>query len=166
MPKADSPRELPPWWIGKDGSEIAMPKFRLDRNWTPTGKQVEEMIYNCMHNKNYVDYQVHKYFGTTRPKDIMQKWNNDIKLYTGTDPVVKPAFVTPRSTPSWRRFHEYVVTDGVPIFHTDFDLKVPIRPSQAENFSAASNRGILVTVLSTIDLSLIRSVRQLDWRLH
>jgi hypothetical protein len=96
----------------------------------------------------------------------MQKWNNDIKLYTGTDPVVKPAFVTLRSTPSWRRFHEYVVTDDVPIFHTDFDLKVPIRPSQAENFSAASNRGILVTVLSTIDLSLIRSVRQLDWRLH
>ena len=57
--------------------------------------QVEEMpvIYNCMHNENYVEYQLRKYFGTTRPNDIMQKWNNDIKLYTGTDPVVKPAFV-------------------------------------------------------------------------
>ena len=45
MPKADLPRELPSWWIGNDGSDIVMPKFRLDRNWTPTGKQVEEMIY-------------------------------------------------------------------------------------------------------------------------
>ena len=70
-----------------------MPKFRLHSNRTPTGKQVEEMIYNFMHNENYVGYQARKYFGTTRPNDIMQKWNNDIKLYTGTDPVVKPAFV-------------------------------------------------------------------------
>ena len=54
----------------------------------------------------------------------------------------------------------YVVTDGVPIFHADFDLKVPIRPSQAEKFTQApaSNRGIRVTMLSTSDLSLIHSI--------
>ena len=58
----------------------------------------------------------------------------------------------------------YVVTDGVPIFHADFDLKVPIRPSQAEKFThaPASNRGTRVTMLSTSDLSLIQSMRQLD----
>ena len=143
-----------------------MPKFRLDRNWTPTGKQVEEMIYNFVHNENYVEYQLRNYFGTTQPNDVMQKWNNDTKLYTGTDPVqvVKPAFVTPCSTPSWKRFHDYVVTDGVPTFHADFDLKVPIRPSQAEKFThaPASNRGTRVTMLSTSDLSLIQSMRQLD----
>ncbi len=86
-------------------------------------------------------------------------------MYTCTDPVVKPAFVTPRSTPSWKGFHDYVVIDGVPTFHADFDLKVPIRPSQGENFTAASNQGIRVTVLSTGDLSLIRSVSHLDWQL-
>ena len=56
----------------------------------------------------------------------------------------------------------YVVTDGVPIFHADFDLKVPIRPSQAEKFTQApastSNRGIRVTMLSTSDLLLIHSI--------
>ncbi len=78
-PKAESlPRELPAWWIGNNGSDIVMPKFRVDGYWTPTGKQVEEMIYNCMHNTSYVGHQVYKYFGTTRPNDIMQKWNNDI----------------------------------------------------------------------------------------
>jgi hypothetical protein len=142
-----------------------MPKFRLHRNQTPTGKQVEEMIYNFMHNENYVGCQARKYFGTLRPNDIMQKWNNNTKMYTCTDPVVKPVFVTPRSTPSWKRFHDYVVIDGVPTFHADFDLKAPIRPSQGETFTAASNQGISVPVLSTRDLSLIQSVHHLDWQL-
>ena len=158
--------ELPVWWMGKDGSDIVMPKFRPEeRYWTPTGKQVEEMIYNFMHNDQYKGCQVRHYLGTTVPRHVMQKWNNDIKLYTGTDPVVKPAFVTPRSTPSWKRFHDYVVTDGVPTFHADFDLKVPIRPSQAEKFTPSSNRGIHVTMLSTSNLSLIQSMHQLDWHL-
>jgi hypothetical protein len=149
-PKAESLlRELPAWWIGNNGSDIVMPKFRVDGYWTPTGKQVEEMIYNCMHNTSYVGHQVYKYFGTTRPNDIMQKWNNDIRLYTGTDPVVKPSFVASRNTPSWKRFHDYVATDGVPTFHDDFDRKVPIRPSQGEKFTAAANRGTLVTLNST-----------------
>ena len=134
--------ELPVWWMGKDGSDIVMPKFRPEeRCWTPTGKQVEEMIYNFMHNDQYKDCQVRHYLGTTVPRHVMQKWNNDIKLYTGTDPVVRPLFVSQRSTPSWRRFHDYVATDGVPTFHTDFALKAPTRPGQAKYFDAASDRG-------------------------
>ena len=41
-------------------------------------KQVEEMIYNFLHNRSYVGNQVQRYFGWTKPVDIMQKWNNDI----------------------------------------------------------------------------------------
>ena len=95
-----STAELPDWWIGKDGSEIVMPKRRKEGNWIPSGKQVEEMIYNFMHNKNYVGNQVAKYFGTTLPRDVMQKWNNDIKLYTGTDPDNHPLSLAPRNISS------------------------------------------------------------------
>jgi hypothetical protein len=161
-------QELPVWWIGKDGSDIVMPKFRPEvKLWTPTGKQVEEMIYNFMHNDRYVDCQVRQFFGTTKPKHVMQKWNNDIKLYTGTDPAVCPLFVKSRSAPSWKRFHDYVATDGVPTFHTDFDLKAPTRPGQVQYFSAASNRGTCRSCVAfkfDLNLSLIPSVNQLSWK--
>jgi hypothetical protein len=133
--------ELPDWWIGKNGSEIVMPKFRLGRSWSPTGKQVEEMIFNCMHNKNYTGNQVQQYFGTTKPKDVMQKWNNDIRLYRDTDPVVEPWNIKPRSKPFWKRYHEYVATEGVPIFHEDFDKRFPIRPSRSDTYFAPDKRG-------------------------
>ena len=42
---------LSDWWIGKHGSEILMPNMNPPR--TLTGKQVEEMIFNCLHNKSY-----------------------------------------------------------------------------------------------------------------
>ena len=118
-----------------------MPKRRKEGNWIPSGKQVEEMIYNFMHNKNYVGNQVAKYFGTTLPRDVMQKWNNDIKLYTGTDPDNHPLSLAPRNISSWKRFHDYVKTDGVPTFHADLDEKIPIRPSKDATFTAAAKRG-------------------------
>ena len=65
-----------------------MPNMNPPR--TLTGKQVEEMIFNCLHNKSYVGYQVQRYFGWTKPVDIMQKWNNDIELYKDTSAVVNP----------------------------------------------------------------------------
>jgi hypothetical protein len=144
--------ELPEWWIGIGGSDIVMPNRRVDGKWTPSGQQVEEMIYNFMHNKNYVANQVKKYFGTTNPRDIMQKWNMDIKLYSGTNPIVKPLFVLPRNVQSWKRFHEYVASGGVPTFHADLDQKIPTRPSKDEIYTAAANRGTCNT-LTLIDLN-------------
>lgn len=137
-----STRELPDWWTGKDGSAVLMPKFRVNGYWLPSGTQVEEMIFNFMQNENYVGYQVQKYFGSTKPIDIMQKWNNDIKLYTGSNSESKPLFVCPGNDPSWKRFHNYVQNNGVPLFHADLAEKVPVRPSKQNKFSAAPNRGM------------------------
>ena len=134
--------ELPEWWIGKDGSDIVMPKRRVEGRWTPSGKQVEEMLYNFMHNEKYVGNQVEQYFGSTNPRDVMQKWNWDIKVYAGTDPVVKPLSLAPRNTESWKRYHDYVASEGVPTFHADYDKKTPTRPSREKIYTAAACRGI------------------------
>lgn len=141
--------ELPEWWIGKDGSDIVMPKRRVEGIWTPSGKQVEEMIFNFMHNKKYVGNQVAQYFGSTNPRDVMQKWNWDIKVYAGTDPVVKPLGLAPRNTLSWKRYHDYVASEGVPTFHADYDEKIPTRPSREKIYTAAACRGICDLVHST-----------------
>ena len=125
---------LPDWWAGKHGSEILMPYMNPPR--ILTGKQVEEMIFNCLHNKNYVGNQVQRYFGSTKPVDIMQKWNNDIELYKDTSAVVKPFGIEPGQNPSWRRYHEYVATEGVPIFHDDLHEKIPIRCSKKSTFDS------------------------------
>ena len=125
---------LPDWWIGKHGSEILMPNMNPPR--TLTGKQVEEMIFNCFHNKSYVAYQVKRYFGWTKPLDIMQKWNNDIELYKDTSAVVKPIGIKSGQFLSWRRYHEYVATEGVPIFHDDLFEKFPIRCSKKSTFDS------------------------------
>ena len=69
---------------------------------------MEEIIFNCLHSKSYVGYQVQRYFGWTKPVDIMQKWNNDIELYKDTSAVVKPIGIKSGQTLSWRRYHEYV----------------------------------------------------------
>jgi hypothetical protein len=103
-----------------------------------------------MHNKKYVGNQVAKYFGTTNPRDVMQKWNRDIKLYAGTDPVVKPVGLAPRNTSSWKRFHDYVASDGVPTFHADYDEKIPTRPSKEKIFTAAACRGIREFAFNTV----------------
>ena len=54
-----------------------MPNMNPPR--TLTGKQVEEMIFNCLHNKSYVGYQVQRYFGWTKPVDIMQDTSAVVK---------------------------------------------------------------------------------------
>ena len=132
-----------------------MPKRRVEGRWTPSGKQVEEMIYNFMHNKKYVGYQVEKYFGATHPRDVMQKWNWDIKVYAGTDPVVKPLGLAPRNTSCWKRYHDYVASEGVPTFHADYDEKTPIRPSREKLYTAAACRGICDLVHSLWTLWLL-----------
>jgi hypothetical protein len=58
---------LPNWWKAKHGSEILMPSMIPPQ--TLTGKQVEEMIFNYLHNKRYVGNQVKRYFGSTKPVD-------------------------------------------------------------------------------------------------
>ena len=125
---------LPDWWIGKHGSEISMPKTNPPR--TLSGKQVEEMIYNFLHNRSYVGNQVQRYFGWTKPVDIMQKWNNDIELYKDTSAVEKPLGIESGQAPSWRRYHQYVATEGVPIFHDDLHEKIPIRCSKKSTFDS------------------------------
>ena len=67
------------WWIGKDGSDIVMPKFRKDGFWTSTGKQDEEMIHNFMHHEKYVGYQVMKYFQNNSAKRCHAKMERQHK---------------------------------------------------------------------------------------
>lgn len=145
MSRAKKLLELPDWWIGKNGSEIVLPKNRVEGSWTLTGKQVEEMIFNCMHNESYKGHQVQRYFGSTKPKDVMQKWNNDIRLYRGTSSVVPPLTVALKSRLGWKRYHEYVATEGVPIFHEDFDKRYPIRLSRSDTYFAPDKRGTHMT---------------------
>ena len=145
MSKAKTLLELPDWWIGKNGSEMVMPKNRVDGLWTPTGKQVEEMIFNCMHNTSYVEYQLQRYFGTTKPRDVMQRWNNDIRLYQGSSSAFPPIGTASRSVENWRRYHAYVATEGVPEFHKDFDERFSIRPSKGKIYFASDKRGTYMT---------------------
>jgi hypothetical protein len=129
---------LPEWWLGKPGkhgSEILMPKMNpLPRSLT--GKQVEEMIYNCLSNPKYVANQVQRYVGGTKIIDIMQKWNSDIELYKDTNPVEKPLGIESAQVPSWRRYHAYVATDGVPAVHSDLLEKIPIRCSRKQIYES------------------------------
>jgi hypothetical protein len=150
-------KPLPNWWKGKDGSEILMPSMNPPR--TLTGKQVEEMIFNCLHNKSYVENQVKRYFGSTKPLDIMQKWNNDIELYKDTSAVVKPFGIEPAQTPSWKRYHAYVATEGVPIFHEDLYKKNPIRCSKKSIFDSCKGTQYYSCDHFTRKISLILS----DW---
>ena len=151
---------LPNWWKAKHGSEdseILMPSMNPPR--TLTGKQVEEMIFNYLHNKRYVGNQVKRYFGSTKPLDIMQKWNNDIELYKDTSAVVKPFGIEPAQTPSWKRYHAYVATEGVPIFHEDLYEKIPIRCSKKSTFDSCKGTQYYSCDHFTRKISLILS----DW---
>jgi hypothetical protein len=139
---------LPDWWIGKNGSEILMPKMRPPLTRTLTGKHVEEMIFNALHNPSYVANQVQRYFGCTKHVDIMQKWNNDIELYKDTSAVMRPIGIESAQVPSWRRYHEYVATEGVPVFHNDLYKKIPVRSSKGSTF--ASCQGTPTTAHVTI----------------
>ena len=103
---------------------------------TLTGKQVEEMIFNCLHNTNYVENQVKRYFGSTKPMDIMQKWNSDIDLYKNTSADVKPLGIESAQVQSWKRYHAYVAAEGVPMVHAELYKKHPIRSSKEATFDS------------------------------
>ena len=130
--------QLPDWWIGNNGSEILMPKM-CPPTRSLTGKHVEEMIFNALHNPSYVGNQVQRYFGWIKPVDIMQKWNNDIELFKDTNAVMRPIWIESAQVPFWRRYHAYVALEGVPIFHNDLFKKITIRSSKGSTF--ASCRG-------------------------
>ena len=103
--------------------------------------------------------QVTRYFGSTKPVDIMQKWNNDIELYKDTSAVVKPFGIEPAQTPSWKRYHAYVATEGVPIFHEDRYEKIPIRCSKKSTFDSCKGTQYYSCDHFTRKISLILS----DW---
>ena len=131
----------PKWWKGKLGLEIVMPEVRQQgekSSWS--GKQVEEMIFNCLSNSEYINYQVDKFVGKTKALVIMQKWNSDIELFKGTSKDAKPDWVRPAQVPAWKRYCEYVATEGVPTYHDGLNAKYSVRASRQKTFDEGRRR--------------------------
>jgi hypothetical protein len=126
----------PNWWKGKDDSEILMPvTYRKSGVSRWTGKQVEEIIFNCLQNSEYKKSQADAYFGgVSSAQDIMHKWNNDIRMFKECCTKKKPTFVTPARTPSWNRYCDYVRTEGVPEIHEELEKKYRVRLSHQNPF--------------------------------
>ena len=83
----------------------------------------------------------------------------DIELYKDTSAVVKPFGIEPAQTPSWKRYHAYVATEGVPIFHEDLYKKNPIRCSKKSIFDSCKGTQYYSCDHFTRKISLILS----DW---
>ena len=111
-----------------------MPEMRQQgekSSWS--GKQVEEMVFNCLSNYEYKNYQVDKFVDKTKALDIMQKWSSDIVLFKETSKDTNPDLVQPAQIPAWKCYCEYVATDGVPTYHDGMKAKYSVRASRKKN---------------------------------
>ena len=109
----------PAWWKGIDGSvpivpEI-MPKQNSKTRHSFSGKEMEEMIWNRFHNKEWVGKTADLFVGGGHcaAKTRMQVWDHHKRIWKGSNRYQLTQFrVSPSHRLWWKRYHDFLDQGG------------------------------------------------------